>query len=228
MTLLSFSVGNIVGTEIFLPKDAPGYIPGKISIMVLLTLQLLLSFVLKWINLRLNKKKVAQVEELKRSKGWTDADVQKERERHAFMDLTDHEYVFGTLSHVDDYWQFKQKYLFCIYWLKFDSADPAQYNTNSSSSSYSMIWVGVWIEISLPTFKHSCFAVPLLESQSCGYNQTIDDRSGSQKSYVDLRHHSLTENPQYFVKKPKCSQPITKNSPLLSSTIVIRFFSFSI
>lgn len=96
MTLLSFSVGNIVGTEIFLPKDAPGYIPGKISIMVLLTVQLLISFLLKWINLRLNKKKVAQVEELKRNKGWTDADVQRERERHAFMDLTDHEYVFGT------------------------------------------------------------------------------------------------------------------------------------
>ncbi|KAE9410394.1 MFS general substrate transporter [Gymnopus androsaceus JB14] len=91
MTLLTFSVGNIIGTEIFQPKDAPGYIPGKVAIMVLLIIQLLLSYVLKWINLRLNKKKVAQIAELKRSKGWTDADVQKERERHAFMDLTDHD-----------------------------------------------------------------------------------------------------------------------------------------
>jgi len=94
MTLLTFSVGNIIGTEIFQPKDAPGYIPGKVAIMVLLIIQLLLSYVLKWINLRLNKKKIAQIAELKRSKGWTDADVQKERERHAFMDLTDHENIY--------------------------------------------------------------------------------------------------------------------------------------
>lgn len=59
--------------------------------MVLLTAQLFVSFLLRWINLRLNKKKAAQVEELKRSKGWSDADVQKEREKHAFMDLTDKE-----------------------------------------------------------------------------------------------------------------------------------------
>ncbi|KAI0069066.1 MFS general substrate transporter [Artomyces pyxidatus] len=37
MTLAMFGVGNIVGTEIFIPKDAPAYIPGKIAIMVLLT-----------------------------------------------------------------------------------------------------------------------------------------------------------------------------------------------
>jgi MFS family permease len=94
MTLVAFGVGNIVGTEIFLPKDAPSYIPGKIAIMVLLTAQMGVSWLLRLINLHLNKKKVAQVEELKRSKGWTDADVQKERERHAFMDLTDHENIY--------------------------------------------------------------------------------------------------------------------------------------
>ncbi len=91
VTLLTFSVGNIIGTEIFLPKDAPAYIPGKIAIMVLLTVQLGISILLRWINLRLNKKKVAKIEQLKSSKCWTDADVQKERERHAFMDLTDKE-----------------------------------------------------------------------------------------------------------------------------------------
>ncbi|KAF9075920.1 MFS general substrate transporter [Rhodocollybia butyracea] len=91
MTLVTFGVGNIIGNEIFLPQDAPDYIPGKIAIMVLLTAQLFVSFLLRWINLRLNKKKAAQVEELKRSKGWSDADVQKEREKHAFMDLTDKE-----------------------------------------------------------------------------------------------------------------------------------------
>lgn len=91
MTVCTFGIANIIGAETFLPQDAPAYIPGKISILVLLTVQLFVSFFLRWINLRLNKKKTAQIEELKRTKGWTDAEVQKERERHAFMDMTDQE-----------------------------------------------------------------------------------------------------------------------------------------
>ncbi|KAK7056450.1 hypothetical protein VNI00_003005 [Paramarasmius palmivorus] len=94
MTLVSFSIGNIVGTEIFLPKDAPAYIPGKIAIMTLLTVQLFVCFILRWINLHLNKKKQAQIEELKARKGWSDLDVQKERERHAFQDLTDRQNIY--------------------------------------------------------------------------------------------------------------------------------------
>ncbi|KAF5393880.1 hypothetical protein D9757_000097 [Collybiopsis confluens] len=91
MTLLTFSLGNIIGTEIFQPKDAPAYIPGKIAIMVLLTIQLGICLLLRWINLRLNKNKRALIEEIKASRGWTDVDIQKERERHAFLDLTDKE-----------------------------------------------------------------------------------------------------------------------------------------
>lgn len=94
MTLVAFSVGNIVGTEIFQPKDAPGYIPGKIAIMILLTVQLGVSVLLRWMNLRLNKKKQAVIEELKKKKGWTDEDVQRERNKHAFADLTDTEWVY--------------------------------------------------------------------------------------------------------------------------------------
>ncbi|CDO74070.1 hypothetical protein BN946_scf185043.g120 [Trametes cinnabarina] len=89
ITLVSFGLGNIIGTEIFQPKDAPAYIPGKIAIMVLLTVQLFISLVLRFINLRLNAKKKAVLEEMKAKHGWTDEDVQRERERHAFMDLTD-------------------------------------------------------------------------------------------------------------------------------------------
>ena len=89
LTLMSFSIGNIVGTEIFLPKDAPAYIPGKIAIMILLTVQLGVCFLLRWVNLRLNRKKRAYIEELKARNGWSDADVQNERDRHAFADLTD-------------------------------------------------------------------------------------------------------------------------------------------
>ena len=61
--------------------------------MVLLTIQLFISFLLRWINLRLNVKKKARLEEEKVRRGWTDGDVQKERERHAFLDLTDKQYV---------------------------------------------------------------------------------------------------------------------------------------
>ena len=89
LTLVSFSIGNIVGTEIFLPKDAPAYIPGKVAIMVLLTVQLGVCFLLRWVNLRLNKQKRAHIEGLKARNGWSDADVQNERDRHAFADLTD-------------------------------------------------------------------------------------------------------------------------------------------
>ncbi|KAI9001174.1 MFS general substrate transporter [Trametes punicea] len=89
ITLVAFSVGNIVGTEIFQPKDAPAYIPGKIAIMVLLTVQLFISLLLRWINLHLNVRKKAELAELKAENGWTDEDLQRERERHAFLDLTD-------------------------------------------------------------------------------------------------------------------------------------------
>ncbi|OSC99140.1 MFS general substrate transporter [Trametes coccinea BRFM310] len=94
ITLVSFGLGNIIGTEIFQPKDAPAYIPGKIAIMVLLTVQLFISLLLRFVNLRLNVKKKAALEELKAKHGWTDADLQRERERHAFMDLTDKQNPF--------------------------------------------------------------------------------------------------------------------------------------
>lgn len=93
MTLVSFSLGNIIGTEIFQPKDAPSYIPGKIAILVLLTVQLFISFLLRWINLRLNAQRQIKLAEEKARRGWSDEELQKERERHAFLDLTDKQSV---------------------------------------------------------------------------------------------------------------------------------------
>lgn len=93
MTLATFSVGNIIGTEIFQPKDAPAYIPGKTAIMVLLTIQLFISYALRLINIRLNKKRKQALAETKESRGWSDDDIRREREKHAFMDLTDKQYV---------------------------------------------------------------------------------------------------------------------------------------
>ncbi|KAH8106192.1 MFS general substrate transporter [Cristinia sonorae] len=89
LTLVSFSIGNIVGTEIFQPKDAPAYIPGKIAILVLLSVQIGISLLLRWINIRLNIKKRERLAQEVVKRGWSEADVRKERERHAFMDLTD-------------------------------------------------------------------------------------------------------------------------------------------
>ncbi|KAL5504213.1 hypothetical protein ACEPAH_8287 [Sanghuangporus vaninii] len=89
MTLVSFSLGNAIGTETFLPKDAPDYLPGKISMLVLLTSQLFICYILRYINLRLNAKKRAYIAELRARNGWTDEDIEREREKHAFLDLTD-------------------------------------------------------------------------------------------------------------------------------------------
>ncbi|KAF8138563.1 MFS general substrate transporter [Boletus edulis] len=94
MTLATFSVGNIIGTEILQPKDAPGYIPGKTAIMVILIVQICVSFLLRWINIRLNKQRQKKLAEEKTRRGWSDADVQRERERHAFADLTDKQNLF--------------------------------------------------------------------------------------------------------------------------------------
>ncbi|PCH41449.1 MFS general substrate transporter [Wolfiporia cocos MD-104 SS10] len=89
MTMATFCVANIVGTETFQPKDAPDYLPGKISILVLLSAECFLCLFMRWYNLHLNKKKRKGMEELKRANGWTDADVEREKQRHAFIDMTD-------------------------------------------------------------------------------------------------------------------------------------------
>ncbi|KAF8842245.1 MFS general substrate transporter [Paxillus ammoniavirescens] len=89
LTLTFFCLGNIIGTEIFQPKDAPKYIPGKTAIMVLLTVQVGVAYLLRHINVRLNRTRQKVLGELKTSRGWTDDDVRQERERHAFADLTD-------------------------------------------------------------------------------------------------------------------------------------------
>lgn len=93
MTLVAFGIGNIIGTEIFQPKDAPGYIPGKVAILAILSVQIGVCYLLRWINLRMNTEKRARLEEEKVRRGWSDEDVVRERERHAFLDLTDKQYV---------------------------------------------------------------------------------------------------------------------------------------
>lgn len=87
--MASFSVENIIGTEIFQPEDAPAYILGKIAIMILLIVEITASFLLWWKKIRLNiKKQVFLAAEMARN-GWANEDVPKEPERHMFADLTD-------------------------------------------------------------------------------------------------------------------------------------------
>jgi len=61
--------------------------------MIILTVQIFVALGLRYLNQRLNRQKLNKLDELKAQNGWTDADIQRERERHAFMDLTDREYV---------------------------------------------------------------------------------------------------------------------------------------
>lgn len=97
-TLFTFGVGSVVGTYIFLPKDAPGYIPGKAAIVVLTAINMLCCVVMAYINVRWNRQKRAALEKLTSENGWSEADVQKEREKAAFLDLTDRENVYFTYT----------------------------------------------------------------------------------------------------------------------------------
>ncbi|EPQ59297.1 MFS general substrate transporter [Gloeophyllum trabeum ATCC 11539] len=98
LTLVSFSIGNIIGTETFQAKDAPSYIPGKLSIMILLAIEFFLCFLMRWINVRENRKKRLGLEELKRINEWSDEDMAKDRERHAFWDMTDKQNPYFTYT----------------------------------------------------------------------------------------------------------------------------------
>lgn len=91
MTLAAFCIGNIIGSETFLPKDAPNYIPGKLAILILLCASFVLCFVIRWVNIRLNVKKREHIREMKERNGWTDEDLVKEKQHHAFLDMTDKE-----------------------------------------------------------------------------------------------------------------------------------------
>ncbi|KAF8509171.1 MFS general substrate transporter [Hysterangium stoloniferum] len=94
MTLVSYALGNVAGTEIFQPKDAPGYVPGKIVILVLLSSQICISFVLRWLNIYRNRKKRHVLEQEISRNAWTEEDIERERQRHAFLDLTDRQNMF--------------------------------------------------------------------------------------------------------------------------------------
>ncbi|KAL9589713.1 MAG: hypothetical protein Q9203_001484 [Teloschistes exilis] len=66
LTLVAFAVGNILGTQTFQQKEAPGYKSGKISIIATLSALILVVIVLRLYNDHLNKvneKRLADVSE---------------------------------------------------------------------------------------------------------------------------------------------------------------------
>ena len=66
--------------------------------MVLTVVQMACCVIMAWINMRWNKQKKAKLQKMIEEKGWTEEDVQREREKAAFADLTDRENVFFTYT----------------------------------------------------------------------------------------------------------------------------------
>ena len=93
MTMVSFAVGNISGTQTFQNKEAPGYISGKASIVATLAALCFVVLGLRVWNDVLNRRKQKVLE------GMGEAEKREKRERSAFMDLTDGENVFFRYTH---------------------------------------------------------------------------------------------------------------------------------
>jgi ACS family allantoate permease-like MFS transporter len=93
MTLVSFAVGNILGTQTFQQKQAPGYISGKISIIATLGALCFMIMVLRWYNDRLNKKNE------KLLAGMGEEEKGELSEKMAFADQTDRRNPFFKYTH---------------------------------------------------------------------------------------------------------------------------------
>ncbi|GAA5938447.1 hypothetical protein JCM10213_003297 [Rhodosporidiobolus nylandii] len=94
MFITVFGIGNIVGTQIFQSKDAPAYTPGKIAVLAMFCGMLFVTAFMTFYTRRLNKQKQAALDRLIAENGWTEEDVARERDKAAFLDLTDRENPF--------------------------------------------------------------------------------------------------------------------------------------
>ncbi|GAA5857902.1 hypothetical protein JCM1840_000959 [Sporobolomyces johnsonii] len=94
LMLCAFSIGNLCGTQVFQSKDAPNYLPGKIALFVLLVVLFPSALVMHLYIKRLNKQKAEEVSRLVAEHGWSEEDLQREKDRYAFLDLTDKENPF--------------------------------------------------------------------------------------------------------------------------------------
>lgn len=93
LTMISFCVGNILGTQTFQNKEAPGYISGKISIIATLSALCLVIVGLRLYNDYLNKKNRRALAEM------SEVEQAELREKMAFADQTDRKNVFFVYTH---------------------------------------------------------------------------------------------------------------------------------
>ena len=93
LTLIAFCVGNILGTQTFQQKQAPGYISGKISIIATLSALCFVVAIMRVWNDWLNRKN-------QRALGGMSEDEKVElREKMTFADQTDRSNVFFVYTH---------------------------------------------------------------------------------------------------------------------------------
>ena len=97
-THFTFGVGSMVRTYIFLPKDAPNCVPGKAAIVILTAVMMACCVAMAYVNIRWNRQKKVVLEKPIVDNGWTEQDVEREREKAAFLDLTDRENAFFTYT----------------------------------------------------------------------------------------------------------------------------------
>ncbi len=93
LTMVAFCVGNILGTQTFQAKQAPGYISGKISIIATLSALCFVVVVMRvwndWLN-RKNQRALA---------GMSEEQKHEMKEKMAFADQTDRANVFFVYTH---------------------------------------------------------------------------------------------------------------------------------
>lgn len=93
LTLVAFCTGNILGTQTFQDKEAPGYASGKISIMATLSALILVILCLRLYNDHLNRANERRLE------GMEEEEKERMREEMAFKDITDRRNVFFRYTH---------------------------------------------------------------------------------------------------------------------------------
>lgn len=93
LTLISFSLGNILGTQTFQASQAPGYISGKISIIATLAALCVVVVLLRLYNDYLNKLNQ------KTLAGMSEEEKTEMRDKLAFADETDRKNVFFVYTH---------------------------------------------------------------------------------------------------------------------------------
>ncbi|GAA5856851.1 hypothetical protein JCM8547_008873 [Rhodosporidiobolus lusitaniae] len=96
MMLIAFGGGNLAGSQAFQAKDAPQYLPGKIALLVLLLVTAAIAVGMHVYIGITNRRKADALAELVQQNGWTEEDVQREKDKLAFADLSDTKNVFFT------------------------------------------------------------------------------------------------------------------------------------